>query len=259
MARKLIAAIACRSQGSRLYGKPLQNLDVNSGIRIIDNILDSLESVATIEEVVLGISEGVENSAYCELAEARGLRWIVGDQNDVLGRLIACGELAGASDIFRVTSESPFPSFDRIDPAWSRVVDEEADGLFYDEVVDGCGFEIVSLAALQQSHHDGEDRHRSEFCTQYVRENKDLFKILRETAPDHLVRKDLRLTVDNPEDLVLARAVYKAFAGQAPRIPVADIIAFLDTRPDLVALTAPYAEGGYGTMYVWGDKEGANK
>lgn len=259
MARKLVAAIACRSQGSRLYGKPLQNLDVDRGIRIIDNILDCLASVEAIDEVVLGISEGVENLAYREMAEARGLRWLIGDQKDVLGRLIACGDLAEATDIFRVTSESPFPSFDRIDAAWARVIKEEADGLFLDDVVDGCGFEIISIVALKQSHHAGEDRHRSELCTQYVRENKDLFNILRETAPAHLVRKDLRLTVDNPEDLVLARAVYKAFASQAPRIPVADIVAFLDTRPDLVALTAPYAEVGYGTMYVWGDNEGAKK
>lgn len=259
MARKLVAALACRSQGSRLYGKPLQNLDVDRGIRIIDNILDCLTGVEAIDEVVLGISEGVENLAYRELAEARGLRWIIGDQKDVLGRLIACGDLAGATDIFRVTSESPFPGFDRIDAAWGRVIEEEADGLFFDDIVDGCGFEIISLAALKQSHRDGEDRHRSEFCTQYVRENNHLFRILREVAPEPLVRKDLRLTVDNPEDLVLARAVFAAFADRAPRIPVADIVAFLDTRPDLVALTAPYAEAGYGTMYVWGDKEGVDQ
>ena len=40
MKRKLVAALACRNQGSRLYGKPLQNLDIEKGIRIIDNIVD---------------------------------------------------------------------------------------------------------------------------------------------------------------------------------------------------------------------------
>jgi hypothetical protein len=33
--RKLIAALAVRNQGSRLYGKPLQNLDVESGTTVL--------------------------------------------------------------------------------------------------------------------------------------------------------------------------------------------------------------------------------
>ena len=42
MKRKLVAAIACRNKGTRLYGKPLQNLDEKKGIRIIDNIISCI-------------------------------------------------------------------------------------------------------------------------------------------------------------------------------------------------------------------------
>ena len=31
--RKLVAALACRINGSRLYGKPLQNLDIEKDIK----------------------------------------------------------------------------------------------------------------------------------------------------------------------------------------------------------------------------------
>jgi len=61
MKRRLIAAIACRNQGSRLYGKPLQNLDVISGVSIIDNIISCLQNLEIIDEIILGISEGQEN------------------------------------------------------------------------------------------------------------------------------------------------------------------------------------------------------
>ena len=43
MKRKLVAAIACRNTGSRLYGKPLQNLDIFNSYRIIDYIIDSIK------------------------------------------------------------------------------------------------------------------------------------------------------------------------------------------------------------------------
>ena len=62
--RKLVATLACRNQGSRLYGKPVQNLDIVSGTRIIDNIIRCLQSIEIIDEVVLAISLGTENEIF---------------------------------------------------------------------------------------------------------------------------------------------------------------------------------------------------
>ena len=64
MERKLVAAIACRNQGTRLYGTPLQNLDVDKGIKILDNIILCLKSIKVIDEIVLGISTGIDNESY---------------------------------------------------------------------------------------------------------------------------------------------------------------------------------------------------
>lgn len=254
MSRRLVAALACRNQGSRLYGKPVQNLDVESGTRIIDNIVACLQASECIDEVVLGISEGVENDVFRRIAEEKGLRYVIGDEIDVLGRLVACGQLAGATDIFRVTSESPFLYFEPVAAAWQRYQNENADALFLDDVIDGCGFEIIAQKALETSHAKGEPKHRSELCTLYLREHYRDFNIIRLDAPPELVRRDLRLTIDNPEDLALCRTIYSTFKAQAPQVRVHDIVAFLDANPSLIALTAPFAEQGYKTMYVWGDK-----
>ena len=162
MSRRLVAAIACRNQGSRLYGKPLQNLDVTNGTRILDNILDCLRSIDAIDEIVLGISEGVENEIFKKVAEQQKISFIVGDETDVLARLVACGRLAGATDIFRVTSESPYLYFEPVEDLWRRHQVERADATFMDDVIDGCGFEIIALKALEESHAKGESKHRSE-------------------------------------------------------------------------------------------------
>ena len=53
---------------------------------------------------------------------------------------------------------------------------------------------------------------------------------------NHLNRKDLRLTVDNPEDLVICRKIYSEFKRQAPQISLEDIIDYLDEHPDLKIL-----------------------
>ncbi len=249
MKRRLVAAIACRNQGARLYGKPLQNLDVEHSVRILDNIIDCLRTLPCIDEIVLGISEGVENEVFKRVAEEKGLRYVVGDQIDVLARLVACGQLAGATDIFRVTSESPFLYFEPVEALWQHHQEAGADATFMDEIIDGCGFEIISLSALEVSHARGERKHRSELCTLYIREHPQDFKINKATPPAELIRKDLRLTVDNPEDLAVCRIVYGVFKSSAPRLSIPEIIKFLDANPRLIELTAPYAEAGYATMY----------
>ena len=252
MKRRLTAAIACRNQGSRLYGKPLQNLDVHKGVRILDNIVSCLKTVACIDDVVLGISEGLENEVYKGIADEKGLSYIVGDETDVLSRLVQCGERAQATDVFRVTSESPFLYFEAAEELWRRHQDDRADATFLWNIIDGAGCEIYTLDALKRSHERGSARHRSELCSLYVREHPQEFKTIKLDCPAALARKDVRLTVDYAEDLVVCRAAYMALQEQAPRIRVADIVDYLDRNPRLLELIAPYTEAGYATMDLWG-------
>ena len=248
--RHLVAALACRNQGSRLYGKPMQNLDINNSIRIIDHIIACLNTICCIDEVVLGIAEGVDNEVFKSLANSKGIRWVEGDEIDVLSRLCKCGRIAAATDIFRVTSESPFLYFEEVESVWRLHCSEANDATFMDDIIDGCGFEIIRYDALVLSHEKGCTKHRSEMCTLYIRENLHQFKVFRVPAPTHLVRPDLRLTVDNPEDLAVCRRVYKHFKNQAPKIKVSEIVKFLDANPKLIEMIAPFTKFGYSSMYL---------
>lgn len=248
--KKLVAAIACRNHGSRLYAKPLQNLCVKDNISILDNIIDCLKTIKSISSIVLGVSEGIENEIFLRYATEKGIHSIVGDQTDVLHRLIKCGQLLDASDVFRITSESPFLNFDKIEEGWLLHNSKSADATFLDDIVDGCNYEIISLNALIKSHQEGNEKHRSEFCSLYIRENIKDFNIQKLKVNTNLIRKDLRLTVDNPEDLVICRKIFGEFKKLAPRIPISKIIKFLDENPDLIKLTSPFAEEGYKTMYL---------
>ncbi len=248
--RRLIAALACRNQGSRLYGKPLQNLHVDTGVRIIDNVIQCLRSIESIDGIVLAISEGSENEAFIEVAHQYGIDFVIGDEHDVLARLISAGDHASATDVFRVTSESPYLYFEEVDTYCKRFLTSNLDALFLEPIIDGCGFEIISLNALKTSHTHGSTKHRSEMCSLYIRENAASFNVLRVEPPQIYQRFDLRLTVDNPEDLAVCRHIYQALSQHAPRIPLHEIVKFLDRNPDLIRLVAPFAESGYKTMYL---------
>lgn len=250
MPRKLIAALAVRNQGTRLYAKPLQNLDIVNGISVIDNIVKLLKNLNFIDDIVLGIAEGTDNYVFKKYAIEHKLEFIVGNEHDVLSRLIQCGQHAKATDIFRITSESPFIWFEESEKIWNEHKEKMVDVTFVDQIIDGCGYEIISMKALEKSHRDGDSRHRSEMCSLYIRENIKEFTFYKPKVPDFLFRQDLRLTVDYPEDLIVCRAVYQKFKYLAPFIPIEKIIKFLDENPKLIDLISPYAEQGYSTMYL---------
>jgi len=240
--RKLVAALACRNTGSRLFGKPLHNLDIDKKITILDHLIILLKNFDCIGEIVLAISKGSANKIFIDYAKKYNLSYIIGDERDVLSRLIQCGEKSNATDIFRITTESPFPWYESINDAWQSHIKNNMDATFLGLLPDGCTHEIITLAALKKSHLQGEERHRSELCTLYIRENTDQFKIQILEVPKELQRLDLRLTVDYPEDLVVCRNVYMYLRDSAPFISIRDIITYLDTQPTLVELIAPFCD-----------------
>jgi len=249
--RSLVAVLACRVEGSRLYGKPLQNLDPNKGVTILDQIISTCKSQPSISSIVLGVSRGRSNEVFHEVARRHGIKSISGDPVDVLGRLIqGCREGEG-TDVFRVTTESPFMYFEAIEEAWALHQKNCNDVTAVDGLPEGAHFEIYSLAALEKCHRLGDARHRSELCSLYVREHRADFKVEAIPVPMPLRRPELRLTVDYPEDLALCRAVYLALKQYAPLIPVAEIIRFLDANPQVRALAEPYSR----PEWLWLNKE----
>lgn len=238
MSRRLVAALACRNNGSRLYGKPLQNLF--DGKTILDQIVDAIRLCTAIDAIVLGISEGSANLPFVDKAREYGVPHIIGDQRDVLMRLIQCGRAGAATDVFRVTTECPWFAYDMFPALWERHVERGNDITVCDRLPEGLHFEIYTLEALERSHQRGSSTDRSEFCSNYPRTHPGEFRIDVVLPREELRRMDLRVTVDYPEDLVVCREIARACRASMPHVAPTEIVGFLDARPDLKALVAPY-------------------
>ena len=249
--RRLIAVLACRAEGSRLYGKPLQNLDPAKGVTILDQIISSVKRKTCISSIVLAVSEGLANEPFHGVAQKHAIGSIHGDPQDVLQRLIQGCRAEEGTDVFRVTTESPYMYHEAVEEAWARHVQHGNDVTAVDGLPEGAHFEIYTLRALEESHKLGDSRHRSELCSLYIREHRSDFKVEAIPVPKDVCRPELRLTVDYPEDLALCRSAYLALKQQAPLIPVAEIIRFLDANPKVRALAEPYAK----PEWLWLTKE----
>jgi len=249
--RNLIAVVACRNNGKRLYGKPLQNLDIDSGWTILDQVINNLKSLKIISEVVLAISEGEANFDFITYAIKNNLTYVTGDEHDVLSRLILGLNKVNGTDLFRVTSESPFLYLDAVNKAWAEHLDNNNDATFLDNIIDGCNFEIVTTKALKISWDKGNSNHRSEGVTSYIREFPEQFKLSILNPPDELLRKDIRLTVDYPEDLIVCREIYKEFKNELinSNYSIGEFINLIDSNKFLYKLIQPFVLDGYSKMY----------
>ncbi len=246
---KLVCTLACRVQTTRLYGKPLQLLSIKDNISILEYLLDHLAATSEIAETVLAISTGEENTPFITLAKKRGLRYIIGDEQDVLGRLIAAGELAQADIVFRVTSECPYVYMEGLPWCIEEHTKQKASLTAILGLPEGAYFELINLLDLKKSHEEGESRHRSELCTLYINEHPELFKINTLTLGDEtLKRPDIRLTVDYPEDLIVVREIYTALKKTHEFISIKECIEFLDNHPQLNALNN-WIDSGKGRIW----------
>ena len=246
---KLVAVLACRNQSNRLYGKPLQFLDARKKIRVIDQIILALKKINVFDNIILAIAKKKENLIYEDIAKKHKIKFVYGPENNVIKRLILSANKYGGNEIFRVTSESPFIYHNLVKKMISIYRNSKLDAVFLDNIIDGSGFEIFSLDSMRQSLKFAKGDAK-EHVTKYLRLNKKKFKIVKFSGPKTLFRKDLRLTIDNPEDLILCKAIYDKFKNDAPLFSLKKIINFLDKNPKYKKLTSKYTLDGYKTMYL---------
>jgi N,N'-diacetyllegionaminate synthase len=240
---KVVAAIACRVESVRLFAKPLQR--VNEKKTILDYIIWQLRQCKRIDEIVLAISENSGNEIFVEYARKNNLKFVKGDDEDVLQRVITAAEHVGANIVFRVTSEDPIKYWQAMDPAIEQHIKSGADFTYTKDLPEGSGFEIINLSSLQTSHKKGERRNRSELVTSYINDHKDQFKIQPFVVKPKLRRPEIRLTVDYPEDLMLVRAVVSKLRkeGDGAFLPDLEaVVDLLDSNPELKKINEKYAE-----------------
>ncbi len=246
---KVVATLACRVQSTRLYAKPLQFIDIDNRITILEYLVGFLETCKGIDEIMIAISEGVENKPFEILAEKMGLRYVIGSENDVQQRLITAADKAHGDIVYRVSTESPYIYMDTFEDVLGKHMESGADLTVIEGLPEGAYYELIDLKSLKRAHDEGEERHRSEFCTLYMCENPDKFHLerLRIESPN-LQRPDIRITVDYPEDLIVAREIYKALKKEGEYIGIEEIIRYLDAHPKLKEIN-DWIDAGEGRIW----------
>ncbi len=233
----VVIAVSARMKSERCPGKAIASL---AGKPLLVHLLERLCSLGEPAPVVLATSTSPENDTLVRIAESLGIDAFRGDEEDVLARHIALLEHFNKQHVVRVTADNPLTDLPLIEELTLAHLEADADYTFVPgkALLMGILSEVISLRALKRSHRDGENRHRSELVTLYIKENESKFRIRCVELSEELYRPEFRLTVDEPDDLVLMEHIFDRLYRSDRVLQAVEVIRLLDREPKLLKLNA---------------------
>ncbi len=245
MRPRAVAGVQARTGSSRLPGKVLADL---AGKPLFLRVVERLRAARGLDDVLVLTSTEPGDDALAQACARAGVACRRGPLDDVLARYGALLEELEPDYVVRVTGDCPL-----VDPAFvDRQLEALAafDGDFVELAGGNAGLEGVlggqsawSARALRDALGSRDPLDREHAGSFHLRRHAERFRVVELAVDDALRRPGLRLCVDEPADLALARAVFEA---HAPRwdslVPLAEVLAWLDERPELVRLNAEVVE-----------------
>jgi len=229
--------IQARMGSARLPGKVL--MPVTPRTTVLDWVLTRTKLNRVCDEVILATTTDARDDVLQAYAVARGIAVYRGSELDVLARYLGAAETFGLDAVVRITSDCPLiePSLiaQVIETGWQR-------GLEYVTTEDyprGSGdveFVLTSLLERIQLRVGAEPYYR-EHVTTYIADHLEQFNTVVLQARGLSARPDLRLCVDEMDDLSVVQTIAEHFA---PRMDftLEESIAFLNIHLEIATLNS---------------------
>jgi spore coat polysaccharide biosynthesis protein SpsF len=222
----MVAIVQARIGSTRLPGKVLRPL---AGKPMVLHVLERAAAIQGVDEVVAAIPELVEDDTLAEVVARSGYRVIRGSAGDVLSRYVAAARSASAKAVVRVTADCPLLS-PRVSTRVLRafVGCDYASNTLVRTYPRGLDTEVMSVDAMQCADREATEPSEREHVTPFIWRRPDRFRLRHVIgSPD---RSSMRWTVDTPEDMAFATAIFNELGGH---FEVEDVIGLLAQRPEL--------------------------
>ena len=230
---KIIAIIQARLGSTRLPGKVLLDIE---GKTVLEHVIDRVRSSKCIDDIVVATTIQKEDLKIVNLCSNNGTSIYCGSENDVLDRFYQAARLFHADNIVRITSDCPLIDPFLIDKVIKLHLKEKADytsNTLKETYPDGQDVEIFTFEALKESWKKANLTSEREHVTPYMRKNQ-AFKRINLGSKVDLSKK--RWTLDNPEDYVFIKTVYKNLYNKNHFFDMDEILKFLNNNPEIESI-----------------------
>lgn len=192
-----------RLDSTRLPGKALLKI---KDLTMIEHAMKSLLKVKVDKHIVVTTSDSIEQLK--PLLEKWKWNYFVGSKNNVLERFIGAIREYGLTKIIRATGDNPLVSHELANILLDKHNNSKNDYSGFLNNPLGTGIEVVEVDALAKAFQKSVNDYDKEHVTPYIYNNKDLFKVYQEDAPDKYILKNSTVTVDTSADFARIEKLY---------------------------------------------------
>lgn len=234
---KKVIIIQARMTSTRLPGKILKDV---GGKPMLSQQLNRLRDCELVDEIIIATTINETDNEVEELAKSENIECFRGDELDVLSRYTGAARKTNADIVIRLTADCPLIDAEIVDEIIKDLI-ENIDKCDYVSNTEkrtyprGLDVEAFFADTLFRLDRLGKSQTSREHVTTYLRgENTDLF-LIRQVC-DEADNSDLRLTVDNAEDLELIRRLYDELNLSEEKLSYREIIKYLRDNPELIEI-----------------------
>lgn len=234
--KKVVTTIEGRMTSTRLPGKIMMPL---AGKPVMQHMIERHRRSRYTDEVVVATTTNAADDSVVALCEEMQCPYFRGSEADVLARVVGAGTAHAADILVQGMADSPLVDWRLVDHAIKLLVENDADcasNEFEETFPVGFDVRVYDFSTLQIAAENDTNPAYREHAGYSIRSQPGKFKLVNWEADGDMRWHTLRLTLDTPEDYAVISAVYDQLYPKNQDFSASDVVAFLKTRPDLVAL-----------------------
>ena len=230
----ITAIIQARISSTRLPGKIMLSL---AGKSLLEHIIERIRFSKSISDIVIATTTSRADDIIANWAYNNSVKCFRGSETDVLNRYYESAKHFGARHIARITSDDPFKDPAIIDAVAELYFNERLDFAYNNNpptFAEGLDTEIFSFEALGRAETEAHDPFEREHVTQHFYRNPRKFR--QDNLKSAVDYSHLRWTVDTPDDLKMAEAVYKELYKPGQVFHAQEILNLLERKPEIALI-----------------------
>ncbi len=222
--------VTARLKSSRFPFKIIKDLN---GKTVVERIIDRAKQIHDIAEIVLCTSPNPQDSPLIEIADKNDISWFLGDEDDVLKRLLDAAKLHELDYFLGITADNPLFSID-----YSNMIIEQiktgghdfikVHGLPLGAATYGMNVKALETVCEIKTVVDTE-------IWGYLINRPELFDIETIEVEKKLDRPELRFTLDYPQDYEFIKNIYENIPFEKA-IALGSVMDYLDANPEVIKI-----------------------
>lgn len=224
--------IQARMGASRLPGKPLKEV---LGKPLLFYLIERLKSCKNVNDIVIATTTLQKDQVLVDYAKSLGVKVVIGEEDNVLGRFGLANQTAKADVIVRITADCPLTDPELIDAMVAEFISKYPHLDYLSNTLKrtyprGLDVEIFSKEALHRGLLEATTAFEQEHVTPYFYQHPEKFHLANFPCKENHSRH--RWTVDTEEDFTLVKKIIEALYPAKKQFDFQDMLHLIHQHPE---------------------------